>query len=137
MPSYRVHLRSVQRAAAPICAICTLLIVMTLILLMPLLPVALSGDTSIFMLNHYRQLGDATHMLAKFLLLRYLVATRRASGVSLRSQQLQLFTFLLRYTDLFTTFYSVYNSAMKARHHIFRGSEFRPRAVRSMLPIMA
>jgi len=34
-------------------------------------------------------------------------------GISLRSQELYLVVFLTRYLDLFTTFYSLYNSVMK------------------------
>lgn len=52
-------------------------------------------------------------LLAKILLLRRLYVARNAQGISIGTQYLYLLVCLTRYTDLFTTFYSIYNSGMK------------------------
>lgn len=52
-------------------------------------------------------------LLAKILLLRRLYVAQNAQGISLGTQYLYLLVCLTRYTDLFTTFYSIYNSVLK------------------------
>ena len=64
-------------------------------------------------MNIFRLIGDMCRLLAKILLLRRLYVARNAQGISLGTQVLYLLVCLTRYTDLFTTFYSMYNSVMK------------------------
>lgn len=64
-------------------------------------------------MNIFRLAGDLSHVLSIFILLLRLITTKQAIGVSLKTQELFLLVFLTRYLDLFTTFYSLYNSVMK------------------------
>ncbi len=64
-------------------------------------------------MNIFRLTGDMCRLLAKILLLRRLYVARNAQGISLGTQYVYLLVCLTRYTDLFTTFYSIYNSVMK------------------------
>lgn len=64
-------------------------------------------------MNIFRLTGDMCRMLAKIILLRRLHVARNAQGISLVTQLLYLVVCLTRYTDLFTHFYSIYNSVMK------------------------
>lgn len=61
----------------------------------------------------FRLLGDALHCLGILGFIIIVVWKGNAAGVSLKSQQLYLLVFLLRYVDLVTTFYSWYNTFMK------------------------
>lgn len=54
-----------------------------------------------------------SHVFSILVLLLRLRVAKNASGISLRTHELFLLVFLTRYTDLFTTYYSVYNSVMK------------------------
>jgi ER lumen protein retaining receptor len=63
-------------------------------------------------MNIYRFAGDMSHLIGLFLLLR-LAKKGQSAGVSLKAQELYLVVYCTRYLDLFTTFYSLYNSAMK------------------------
>jgi ER lumen protein retaining receptor len=65
------------------------------------------------MMNLFRLAGDMCHVLSIVVLLLRLKATKNAIGISLKTQELYLLVFVCRYLDLFTTFYSVYNSVMK------------------------
>lgn len=64
-------------------------------------------------MNIFRLIGDLVHVLAIFVLLHRLKVFKNAQGISLKTQELFLFVFLLRYLDLLTTFYSLYNYIMK------------------------
>jgi len=54
-----------------------------------------------------------SHVLATILLLKQLMKAQNARGISIKTQELYFLVFITRYLDLFTTFYSVYNSTMK------------------------
>lgn len=64
-------------------------------------------------MNLFRLAGDLSHVISIFLLLIRLIATKSATGISLKTQELFLLVFVTRYLDLFTTYYSLYNSVMK------------------------
>lgn len=64
-------------------------------------------------MNAFRMCGDILHVLAILVLCRRLCAYKNAQGVSLKTQELYLVVFCTRYLDLFTSFYSWYNSVMK------------------------
>ena len=82
-------------------------------------------------MNIFRLCGDMCHLLSIILLLRRLYTARNAQGISLRSQELYLLVFLTRYTDLYTTYYGLYNSVFKILYiastagivYIIRGRE--------------
>ncbi len=61
----------------------------------------------------FRLMGDMAHLVSFFFLIHRLRERRTAVGISLRSQQLYLIVFVARYLDLFTHFYSLYNTLMK------------------------
>jgi ER lumen protein retaining receptor len=65
------------------------------------------------MMNLFRLLGDMFHVTSIVVLLLRLKAMRNANGISIKTQELYLLVFVTRYLDLFTTFYSWYNSLMK------------------------
>jgi ER lumen protein retaining receptor len=65
------------------------------------------------MMNLFRLAGDMCHVLSIVVLLLRLRVTKNAIGISIKTQELYLIVFITRYLDLFTTFYSVYNSVMK------------------------
>jgi ER lumen protein retaining receptor len=69
--------------------------------------------TSRDQLNLYRQLGDLLHLLSFFVLILRLYRQRSAAGISHKTQEMLLATFLLRYSDIFTNFISEYNTVMK------------------------
>ena len=64
-------------------------------------------------MNIFRLCGDMSHVFSILVLLLRLRVAKNASGISLRTHELFLLVFLTRYTDLFTTYYSLYNSVMK------------------------
>lgn len=64
-------------------------------------------------MNLFRLAGDMAHVLSILVLLLRLRVTKNANGISLKTQELYLVVFLSRYLDLFTTFYSLYNTIMK------------------------
>lgn len=64
-------------------------------------------------MNIFRMAGDACHVWSMIILLRRLFLVKNAHGISLRTQVLYLIVFVVRYLDLFTTFYGLYNSFMK------------------------
>ena len=65
------------------------------------------------MMNLYRLAGDMCHVLSILVLLLRLRVSKNAIGVSIKTQELYLIVFVTRYLDLFTTYYSLYNSLMK------------------------
>ncbi len=65
------------------------------------------------MMNAFRLAGDISHVISILLLLLRLRVTKNATGISIKTQELYLIVFVTRYLDLFTTFYSFYNSIMK------------------------
>jgi ER lumen protein retaining receptor len=64
-------------------------------------------------MNIFRAIGDGCHFWSIVVLLRRLMLQKNAHGISPKTQVLYLAVFLARYLDLFTTFYSAYNSFMK------------------------
>ena len=64
-------------------------------------------------MNIFRLAGDMCHVLSILVLLLRLRVSKNAIGVSIKTQELYLVVFITRYLDLFTTFYSLYNSGMK------------------------
>lgn len=64
-------------------------------------------------MNIFRLAGDMCHIASILVLLLRLRVTKNAVGVSLKTQELYFLVFVTRYLDLFTTFYSLYNTTMK------------------------
>eukprot|EP00979_Chaetoceros_neogracilis_P007933 scaffold1725_cov267-Chaetoceros_neogracile.AAC.8 len=64
-------------------------------------------------MNMFRLAGDMSHVFSIIVLLLRLRVVKNAAGISVRTQELFLLVFVTRYLDLFTTFYSIYNSCMK------------------------
>lgn len=64
-------------------------------------------------MNIFRLAGDMSHVLSIVVLLLRLRVTKNAVGISVKTQELYLLVFVARYLDLFTTFYSWYNTIMK------------------------
>lgn len=64
-------------------------------------------------MNIFRFAGDMSHVFSLIVLLLRLRVAKNAQGISLRTQELYLVVFVSRYLDLFTQFYSVYNTCMK------------------------
>jgi len=64
-------------------------------------------------MNLYRLCGDMSHAVAIILLILQLWKSKNSRGISIKTQELYLLVYVTRYLDLFTTFYSVYNSTMK------------------------
>jgi len=58
-------------------------------------------------------MGDMSHLAAIALLILQLFRAKNARGISLKTQELRLMVFCSRYLDLFTHFYSLYNSVLK------------------------
>ena len=65
------------------------------------------------MMNVFRLAGDMCHVISIVLLILRIRMNQNAMGISMKTQELYLVVFVTRYLDLFTTFYSVYNSCMK------------------------
>ncbi|KAK2512741.1 Kdelr3 [Columba guinea] len=64
-------------------------------------------------MNVFRILGDISHLLAIIILLVKMQKSKSCAGISGKSQILFALVFTTRYLDLFTTFFSVYNTVMK------------------------
>jgi ER lumen protein retaining receptor len=64
-------------------------------------------------MNAFRVTGDLVHLIAIVILLHRIFIVKNAQGLSRKTQELYLVVFVARYLDLFTSFYSVYNSLMK------------------------
>lgn len=67
-------------------------------------------------MNLFRFCGDMSHVFSIIVLLLRLRVAKNANGISLKTQELFLLVFLTRYVDLFTTFYSLYNTVMKVAY---------------------
>mmetsp|Transcript_3946 Transcript_3946/g.4332 ORF Transcript_3946/g.4332 Transcript_3946/m.4332 type:complete len:221 (+) Transcript_3946:143-805(+) len=65
------------------------------------------------MMNIFRLAGDMAHVFSILVLLLRLRVTKNAVGISAKTQELYLVVFVARYLDLFTTYYSLYNTMMK------------------------
>lgn len=65
------------------------------------------------MMNVFRFAGDMCHIFSIVVLLLRLRVTKNAIGISVKTQELYLLVFVTRYLDLFTSYYSLYNSVMK------------------------
>lgn len=64
-------------------------------------------------MNIFRLAGDMSHLFSIVVLLLRLRVAKNAQGISVRTHELFLLVFITRYLDLFTHFYSIYNSVMK------------------------
>ncbi|XP_014672890.1 PREDICTED: ER lumen protein-retaining receptor 2 [Priapulus caudatus] len=64
-------------------------------------------------MNVFRLSGDVSHLLAILILLMKIWKTRSCAGISGKSQILFALVYTTRYLDLFTSFISPYNTAMK------------------------
>lgn len=64
-------------------------------------------------MNIFRLCGDMSHVFSIIVLLLRLRVVKNAQGISLRTHELFLVVFIARYLDLFTQYYSMYNSIMK------------------------
>ncbi|XP_021621149.2 ER lumen protein-retaining receptor isoform X1 [Manihot esculenta] len=64
-------------------------------------------------MNLFRLAGDMTHLLSIVVLLLKIRNMKSCAGISLKTQELYALVFLTRYLDLFTKYYSIYNTAMK------------------------
>ena len=65
------------------------------------------------MMNLFRFAGDMCHVLSIVVLLLRLRVTKNAIGISVKTQEMYLLVFVTRYLDLFTDYYSMYNTVMK------------------------
>lgn len=73
-------------------------------------------------MNIFRLAGDMSHVFSIIVLLLRLRVARNAQGISVRTHELFLLVFVTRYLDLFTTYYSLYNSCMKILYIFTTGS---------------
>lgn len=64
-------------------------------------------------MNIFRLCGDMSHVGAIILILYQLHVKQNGQQFSAKTQELFLIIFITRYLDLFTTFYSLYNTIMK------------------------
>ena len=64
-------------------------------------------------MNLFRLAGDMSHVMSILVLLLRLRVSKNAIGISMKTQELYLIVFVSRYLDLFTSFYSLYNTLMK------------------------
>lgn len=64
-------------------------------------------------MNAFRLAGDMTHLFSIILLLLKIRTMKSCAGISLKTQELYVIVFITRYLDLFTKYYSLYNSMMK------------------------
>ncbi|ELP84829.1 ER lumen protein retaining receptor, putative [Entamoeba invadens IP1] len=65
------------------------------------------------MFNIFRIAADLTHLLSIYFLLTKIISHKNCMGVSLRSQILFCIVWVTRYIDLFSNFYSIYNTVLK------------------------
>lgn len=64
-------------------------------------------------MNIFRIVADLSHLASSFILLYSIESHKSIVGLSLKTQILYVVVFVLRYTDLFTSYVSLYNTAMK------------------------
>ncbi|CAN0027164.1 unnamed protein product [Phaeothamnion confervicola] len=86
-------------------------------------------------MNIFRFFGDLSHVASIVVLLLRLKAAKSAAGISLKTQELFLLVFVCRYLDLFTTYYSLYNSLMKVLY--LSSTSYIVYMIRYQLPIKA
>ncbi|KAF3334371.1 ER lumen protein-retaining receptor B [Carex littledalei] len=72
-------------------------------------------------MNIFRLAGDMTHLMSVLVLLLKIHTIKSCAGISLKTQELYALVFAARYLDIFTHYYSLYNTVMKL---IFLGSSF-------------
>ncbi|KAJ3701574.1 hypothetical protein LUZ61_005279 [Rhynchospora tenuis] len=72
-------------------------------------------------MNIFRLAGDMTHLLSVLVLLLKIHTIKSCAGISLKTQELYALVFATRYLDIFSHYYSLYNTVMKL---IFLGSSF-------------
>lgn len=70
-------------------------------------------------MNIFSILGDISHLASIILLLYAIEKSRSVNGLSIKTQCLYVVVFLTRYVNLFTKYYSLYNSIFKI---VFIGS---------------
>ena len=63
--------------------------------------------------NIFRVSADLTHVLSIYFLLTKIISHRNCMGISLRSQVLFAIVWVTRYLDIFSNFFSVYNTIFK------------------------
>lgn len=73
-------------------------------------------------MNIFRLAGDMSHVFSIVVLLLRLRVAKNAQGISVKTHELFLLVFVTRYLDLFTHFYSIYNSVMKVLYIISTSS---------------
>lgn len=73
-------------------------------------------------MNVFRLAGDMCHVFSIIILLLRLRVVKNAQGISCRTHELFLLVFVTRYLDLFTKFYSLYNSCMKVLYIVTTAS---------------
>jgi len=64
-------------------------------------------------MNVFRLAGDMTHLLSIMVLLLKIHSMKSCAGISLKTQELYVLVFATRYLDIFTTYFSFYNTVMK------------------------
>ncbi|KAL8538336.1 hypothetical protein ACS0TY_000356 [Phlomoides rotata] len=64
-------------------------------------------------MNAFRLAGDMSHLLSVIVLLLKIRTMKSCAGISLKTQELYAVVFLARYLDLFTKYFSLYNTVMK------------------------
>ncbi|GLJ38945.1 hypothetical protein SUGI_0793990 [Cryptomeria japonica] len=64
-------------------------------------------------MNVFRLAGDMTHLLSIVVLLLKIHSMKSCAGISLKTQELYALVFATRYLDIFTNYYSLYNTIMK------------------------
>ncbi|XP_076886970.1 ER lumen protein-retaining receptor-like [Bidens hawaiensis] len=72
-------------------------------------------------MNIFTLAGDMTHLMSILVLLLKIHTIKSCAGISLKTQELYALMFVTRYLDVYTNFYSIYNTIMKV---IFLGSSF-------------
>jgi len=64
-------------------------------------------------MNIFRLFGDLSHLLSILILIYNMRLRRSSAGISFKSQSLYAMIFVTRYLDLFWSWVSLYNTAMK------------------------
>jgi ER lumen protein retaining receptor len=64
-------------------------------------------------MNNFRLCGDLINMMSFLAVMVRFLTSRNAQAISLRSLEILLLVCLCRYVDIFTSFYSLYNSVLK------------------------
>ncbi|MCO5598083.1 hypothetical protein L7F22_052174 [Adiantum nelumboides] len=64
-------------------------------------------------MNIFRLAGDMSHLFSILILLLKIHTIKSCAGISLKTQELYALVFATRYLDIFTGYYSLYNTLMK------------------------